>query len=308
MQTNDANAKGPIMTLRDWSLLILLGTIWGSSFVFAKIAVAEIPAFTLVFLRVAIACATLLLLLWLQGKLYQLEQNLIGSFLVLGLLNNAIPFSLLFLGQTAIGAGLASILNATTPIFTVIIAGIFARQEPVNTSKLAGISLGIVGVAVMLSNSLSGLATDPIWAQACCIGAAISYGCAATFARKFAKKSPEVVATGQLMGSSLIMLPLAIWASTTWHPKETSIAAWGSVIALSIVATAFAYLLYFRILRSAGATNASLVTLLVPASALVLGGIFLSEKLQPIQIVGLAILFVGLLLLDGRLLKKIKAS
>ncbi|KZM52093.1 DMT family transporter [Labrenzia sp. OB1] len=292
------------MTLRNWILLSVLGVIWGGSFLFAKVAVAEIPPFVLVFFRVSIACAALLVYLWHRNLLARLELRLVVPFLVMGLLNNAIPFSLLFLGQTVIGAGLASILNATTPIFTVLVAGVLVKQETLQAHRIAGVVLGIAGVAVMLSGSLSGLATDPVWAQLCCLGAAVSYACAATFARRFKSLPPQVSATGQLLGSSAIMLPVALLTSSGWSPVEVCPVVWMNVAALGLVATAIAYLIYFQLLAEAGATNASLVTLLVPASALFLGWLILGEKLDAIQLAGFAVLLVGLIVLDGRILRR----
>lgn len=292
------------MSLRNWILLVVLGAIWGGAFLFAKVAVAEIPPFMLVFLRVFIACATLMIVLWHQGLLEHLQWRLAGPFLIMGLLNNAIPFSLLFLGQTVIGAGLASILNATTPVFTVVVASLLVRQESLSVHKIAGVLLGVGGVSVMLSSSLSGLATDPLWAQLCCLGAAISYACAATFARRFRTIPTQVAATGQLLGSSLIMLPVALFTASGWSPLETSLTAWGNVIALGILATALAYLIYFRLLTEAGATNASLVTLLVPASALFFGWLILGENLSSLQLAGFGVLLAGLVVLDGRLFKR----
>ncbi|WP_299816323.1 DMT family transporter [uncultured Roseibium sp.] len=292
------------MTLRNWILLSVLGVIWGGSFLFAKVAVAEIPPFVLVFFRVSIACAALLVYLWHRNLLARLELRLAVPFLVMGLLNNAIPFSLLFLGQTVIGAGLASILNATTPIFTVLVAGVLVKQETLQAHRIAGVVLGIAGVAVMLSGSLSGLATDPVWAQLCCLGAAVSYACAATFARRFKSLPPQVSATGQLMGSSAIMLPVALLTSSGWSPVDVGPVVWMNVAALGLIATAIAYLIYFQLLAEAGATNASLVTLLVPASALFLGWLILGEKLDTIQLAGFAVLLTGLVVLDGRILKR----
>ncbi|WP_422378230.1 DMT family transporter [Roseibium sp.] len=291
------------MSLRNWILLVVLGAIWGGAFLFAKVAVAEIPPFVLVFLRVFIACTTLMIVLWHQGLLDRLEWRLTGPFLLMGLLNNAVPFSLLFLGQTVIGAGLASILNATTPIFTVVVAGLLVRQESLGMHKIAGVILGVAGVAVMLSSSLSGLATDPLWAQLCCLGAAISYACAATFAKRFRSLPTQVAATGQLLGSSLIMLPVALFTASDWSPFDTSLVAWSNVIALGILATALAYLIYFQLLSDAGATNASLVTLLVPASALFFGWLILGENLSPLQLAGFGVLLAGLVVLDGRFFK-----
>ncbi|WP_305986896.1 DMT family transporter [Roseibium sp. MMSF_3544] len=289
------------MSLRNWILLIVLGAIWGGSFLFAKVAVAEIPPFVLVFLRVSSACAVLLVVLWYQKLLGAMTLGLAGPFLIMGFLNNAVPFSLLFLGQTEIGAGLASILNATTPVFTVIVAGLLTKQETLSPNKFLGVLLGVAGVAIMLSSSLSGVASDPVWAQLSCLGAAVSYACAATYARRFKKVQPQVAAAGQLLGSSLIMLPIAIVAGAGWSFSETSMTAWLNVAALGVIATALAYLIYFQLLGEAGATNASLVTLLVPASALFFGWLILGENLSALQLGGFAVLLLGLVVLDGRI-------
>lgn len=292
------------MPLRNWIMLIVLGTIWGGSFLFAKVAVAEIPPFVLVFFRVSSACAVLLLVLWYQGILAKLSLSLATPFLIMGILNNAIPFSLLFLGQTEIGAGLASILNATTPVFTVLVAGVLVKQESLNSNKIAGVLLGVLGVAIMLSSSLSGVANDPVWAQLSCLGAAVSYACAATYARRFKAVQSQVAATGQLLGSSLIMLPIAIYFGSGWGFSETSMTAWANVFALGVFATALAYLIFFQLLSEAGATNASLVTLIVPASALLFGWLILGENLSMLQLGGFAVLLLGLVVLDGRLFRR----
>ncbi len=296
------------MSLRHWLLLFILGAIWGGSFVFAKVAVAEIPPLTLVFFRVASACLVLWIVLWAQGALKQFPVKMALSFLMMGFLNNVVPFSLLFAGQTEIGAGLASILNATTPIFTVIVAGFIFRQETLSANKIVGILLGVAGIATMLSTSLSGIASDPLWAQMACLGAALSYAFAATFAKRFKSLPPLFSATGQLTGSTVIMLPVAVFASGTWSFSETSLTAWLNVLALGVFATAMAYLIYFRLLAEAGATNASLVTLLVPASALFLGWVLLGESLSPVQLAGFGLLLFGLVVLDGRLFSRSPAT
>ncbi|WP_428522598.1 DMT family transporter [Roseibium sp.] len=294
------------MKLQHWILLMCLGAIWGGSFIFAKVAVAEIPPLTLVFFRVASACLALWLVLWAQGTLKQFPIKMAASFLAMGLLNNVIPFSLLFAGQTVIGAGLASILNATTPVFTVLVAGVLFRQETLGIHKIAGIVLGIAGVATMLSGSLSGIVSDPLWAQVACLGAALSYAFAATFAKRFKGLPPLISATGQLSGSTLIMAPIALFASGSWSVADPSVIAWLNVLALGIFATALAYLMYFRLLAEAGATNASLVTLLVPASALFFGWLLLGEELSAIQLAGFALLLSGLVVIDGRLFASFK--
>lgn len=296
------------MQLRHWVLLTALGAIWGGSFLFAKVAVAEIPTFVLVFFRVSLACMVLLVFLAVKGQLRKIPLTMAPAFLLMGLLNNAIPFSLLFLGQTEIGAGLASILNATTPLFTFFVAAVLVRQEPVRLHRLFGVLVGVAGVAIMLSDNLTGLSNDPLWAQLSCLGAAVSYALAATFAKRFRSLPPEVSATGQLGASTVIMLPVALLSAGTWSLSDPSFTAWGNVVALSVVATAFAYLIYFRLLAEAGATNASLVTLLVPVSALILGSVILGETLSSLQFAGFAILLAGLIVLDGRVLRGWRAS
>jgi drug/metabolite transporter (DMT)-like permease len=292
------------MSLKNWILLLTLGAIWGGSFLFAKVAVAEIPPLVLVFLRVSIACAVLHIVLRFTSHRFPAQARLLGAFLVMGFLNNAVPFSLLFWGQTEISAGLASILNATTPIFTFLIAALLLGQEPVKAHRIAGVAVGFAGVLVMVSPSVTGVGEDPLWAQLACLGAAVSYALAATYARTFKDIPPIVSATGQLTGSTLIMLPMAVWAAGSWSALDTSGHVWLNVLALGIGATALAYLIYFRLLADAGATNASLVTFLVPASALLFGALLLGERLTMPQLAGFGLLLVGLVLLDGRVLPK----
>ncbi|WP_346892108.1 DMT family transporter [uncultured Roseibium sp.] len=292
------------MTLRNWMLLLTLGAIWGGSFLFAKVAVAEIPPLVLVFCRVAIACAALHIVLRFTSHRFPVQPRMLVAFLTMGFLNNAVPFSLLFWGQTEVSAGLASILNATTPIFTFIVAALIVRQEPVRAHRVAGVLIGFAGVLVMVASSITGLSDDPLWAQLACLGGAFSYALAATFARRFRSIPPLVSATGQLSGSTLIMLPVALLAAGNWSPLQTSAFVWLNVLALGIGATALAYLIYFRLLADAGATNASLVTFIVPASAILFGFLLLGERLTTYQFAGLGLLLTGLLVLDGRILPK----
>lgn len=284
-----------------WGLLILLGLIWGGSFFFARIAIAYVPPMTLVLLRVSLAAIALHLTFARLPGFYPTLAGRWRDLLVLGLINNAIPFTLIFLGQTRIGAGLASILNATTPLWTVIIAQALTSDEKISAAKLVGCALGFAGMVMLIGPAALGLADSPLWAKLAVIGAAISYGFAAAFAKRFKGVSPKATATGQLTASSLIMLPLALVVDQPWAlplPPTDVIAA---ILALALVSTAFAYILYFRILGAAGATSASLVTLLVPPSAILLGVVFLGETLTLTEALGLGLIALGLLSLDNRL-------
>ncbi|MTI44952.1 putative membrane protein [Roseibium hamelinense] len=295
------------MNARNWMQLALLGAVWGGSVLFAKIAVAEIPPLVLVFLRVSLACLVLNVVMRATGHIFPRNISLAASFLFMGLLNNAIPFSLLFWGQTALSAGLAAILNATTPIFTFLFASVAFHQEEVRLNRIAGVLLGFSGVILMLSASLGGFDQAPLWAQFACLGAAVSYALAATFAKRFKCIPPLVSATGQLSGSTILILPLAVISLDGWSPAEVSAEAWLSATALGVGATAFAYLLYFRLLSDAGATNASLVTLFVPATAILFGFLLLGQTISAHEAGGLGLLLAGLLVLDGRVLKRIRS-
>ena len=292
------------MNTKNWLLLFALSVIWAGAFLFAKVAVREVPVPTLVFLRVFIAALTLHIVLKISGKRFPWTFEALRPFLLMGLLNNAIPFSLLFWGQTQIAAGLASILNATTPIFAFLIAGVVQRQEPVTGNRIIGVGISVLAVALLFSGELIGAVHSPLTAQIACLGAAFSYGLAAAYAKRFKGMPPLVSATGQLTGSSLLLFPFAILTANHWSPSEVSTVAWVNIVALGIIATALAYLIYFRLLSEAGATNAALVTLLIPANTVVLGYIFLGETLGLLQLGGFAILLFGLIVLDGRAFKR----
>ncbi|MBW3095941.1 DMT family transporter [Pseudohoeflea sp. DP4N28-3] len=289
------------MNAFSWSLLVLLGLIWGASFYFARVAVPYVPPMTLVFLRVAIAALALHLVFGRTPGFYSQLRRRAFAFLVLGLLNNAIPFTLIFTGQTVIGAGLASILNATTPLWTVLIAQVLTSDEKISPNKLIGCALGLAGTAVLIGPAAFDLRAAPLWPMLCIIAAAISYGFAVIWAKRFRDMPPRSIATGQLTASSFLMLPLAAFWDQPWHLPAPPPGVLFAILALALVSTAFAYILYFRILARAGATNASLVTLLVPPSAILLGVLLLGESLSIGEFSGLLLIALGLLILDNRL-------
>ena len=295
----------PTLTAFAWTLLVTLGVIWGAAFFFARVAVDEVLPLTLVLYRVSIAAVTLHVILAVLGRSIHPYVHRWRDFLVLGLLNNAVPFSLLFAGQTALSAGLASILNATMPIWTVVIGHVLTSDERMSAHKVAGVALGFVGVATMLGPAATGVLTAPAWAMLCVIGGAMSYGFAVVFAKRFSAMPPLVTATGQLTASSALMLPVVLVIDGV--PEVTlSGETWAAIAALAVISTALAYILYFRVLAIAGAVNGSLVTLLVPPSAILLGWLFLSERLDAFAWMGLALIGSGLVVLDGRLLQKLR--
>ncbi len=288
------------MSTLAWALLLFLAFIWGGSFVFAKVAVAEIPPFTLVLLRVGLAAATLWLICLTTGVRMPRTLKAWGAYAVMGLLNNVIAFSLIFTGQQEIGASLASILNGSMPFFTVLLAGLLLADERFSPRKIVGIVIGFAGVVLIIGpRHLLGLG-DHLLSELMLIGAAISYAFASVWGRRFAGQNPMATATGQLTMSTLMMIPIASLIDQPWTLPVPSLATIGSVIALAVVCTAFAYVLFFRILDMAGATNVSLVTMLVPVSATLLAVPLLGERLEWLTIIGFAVITLGLIVLDGR--------
>ncbi|KQU76361.1 ABC transporter permease [Aminobacter sp. DSM 101952] len=296
------------MSARDWARLLLLGVIWGGSFFFVHIAVAEIAPLKLVLFRVMIAACALHLYLLVRGPSFRLALPLAATLFGLALVNNVIPFSLIFVGQTEIGAGLASVLNATTPFWTLVIANMMTTDEKLNWNKLAGIALGILGTAVMIGPGLIAGLGGPVWAKLALIGASLSYALALMVARRLRGVPPAVVATGQLTASTIIMIPVVLAVHGTGGLFAASSGAWMAVFALALVSTACAYLLFFGLVASAGATNTSLVTLVVPASAILLGVTFLGERLEVFELGGMALIALGLVTIDGRLFRRRAAA
>ena len=287
----------------DWSLLLILSILWGGSFFFVGVAVKALPPFTIVLLRVAIAAVALHIVLRLSRTMMPWDGKAWLAFFGMGLLNNAIPFSLIVWGQTHIASGLASILNATTPLFTVLIAHVLTADERLSKGRIAGVLIGLAGVVVLIGpQALAGLGKDVV-AQLAVLAAAISYGFAAIFGRRFKRMGvpPLATAAGQVTASSMLLLPVAMLVDRPWTLAAPDLPVWGAVLGLALLSTALAYVLFFRILASAGAVNLMLVTFLIPVSAIVLGSAFLGEALASADYLGMALIGLGLAAIDGRL-------
>lgn len=283
-------------------MLIALSMLWGGSFYFVGIAVAELPPFTIVSLRVSIAAIALWSIALIMGLRPPMSLRVWAAFLGMGLLNNVIPFSLIVWGQTQVGAGLASILNAATPIFTVVVAGMLLPDERATPLKIAGVVIGFIGVVVMLGLS----ATDgdnTLPAQLAIITATVSYAFAGVYGRRFKAMAihPMVTAAGQVTASALVLVPITLSVDGAPDLAALGLGVWGAVFGLAILSTAVAYSLYFKILETAGATNLLLVTLLIPVSAILLGSWLLNESLEVVHLVGMGLIALGLSVIDGRL-------
>ena len=291
------------MNGRDWLILLALALIWGGAFFFIGIAVRHVPPLTYVWLRLTIAAAGMWLYLRVTGQKAALPRKVWGSILLLAVLNNALPFVLIGWGEQHIASGLAAILNATTPIWGVLVAHFLTHDERMNPRKVAGVLLGFGGVVVMMGPSLlSSLGAGAV-AQIACVLASLVYALAAVWARRFKKMglSPIGVTTGQLTAGALVMLPMSLIVDRPWTHAAPPLGAWSAIAALALLCTAFAYVLYFRLIETSGATNAMLVTLLVPPVAILLGALFLGETLAPEDFAGLGLIALGLAAIDGRL-------
>jgi drug/metabolite transporter (DMT)-like permease len=284
----------------EYLLLITLSALWGGSFFFSEVALAELPPFTVVFGRVFVGAGVLWIVVFASGERLPGNPGIWLAFFAMGILNNVVPFSLIVWGQTQIASGLAAILNATTPLFTVVIAHYLSSDERLTPNRMAGVLVGFAGVAVMIGpEMLAGLSVNVI-AQLAVLGAALSYGFAAIFGRRFKGTPPVITAAGQLGCSAAVMLPLTLLVDAPWLLPAPGVTTWGAILGLAMLSTAAAYVIYFRLLASAGPTNLLLVTFLIPVSALLLGTFVLGEQLQAKHFLGMALIGMGLGAIDGR--------
>ena len=291
------------MDVQDWGLLILLSILWGGAYFFAGVAVRELPPLTVVLVRVSLAAITLLPFFWFTGHHLPKTASDWLPFFGMGLFNNVIPFGLIFAGQTQITVGLSSIINAMTPLFTVLVMAGF-QQERLTANRVIGVLLGVLGVAVLrgIDGPVDASQTLGI---ILCLGAALSYGFAALWGRKFLVGVPPMKsATCQLMCSTLIMLVIVSLIDQPWKLDFPSLNVIGAMVMLAVFGTAVAYIVFFRILVRAGPSNVMLVTLLIPVTALILGSVFLSETIQLKEIAGALIIGAGLVFIDGRLINR----
>lgn len=296
------------MTITEWLLLLLLSVLWGGSFFFGELALKDLPPLSLVLARVALAALVLNGIVLLLGQRMPKDARLWLAFFAMGALNNFIPFSLIFWGQTEITSGLASILNATTPLWTVVLAHFFTQDERLTKQKLVGLVFGLSGVVLMVGpTALKGLGVNAL-AQLAVLAAALSYAFAGIFGRRFKRLGvqPLVTAAGQLSSTTIMMMPVVLLLDRPWKLSTPSITTIAAVISLAVLCTALAYVIYFRLLATAGASNLLLVTFLIPVTALILGTGILGEILTLGQAVGMLLIATGLAAIDGRLWKYLR--
>lgn len=288
------------MSAKDWTRLLILSVLWGGSFFFVEIALTGLPTLSVVWGRVAFGAGFLALALLASRTAFPRGAAVWRALIGMGILNNVIPFTLFAVAQGQISGAMASILNATTPLWGVMLAHLLT-DEKITVAKAAGLACGFAGVVVMLGGTASG----DVWASLACLAAALSYGFAGIWGRRFRGLGvpPLATAFGQVASSTLLLTPIWLWRDQPWSLPLPSLPVIGAVLAIAALSTALAYLIYFRLLASAGPTNLLLVTFLIPVSAGLLGVMFLHESLQIRQLAGFGLIAAGLAAIDGRILK-----
>jgi drug/metabolite transporter (DMT)-like permease len=294
------------MTAAEWGLLLFLSVIWGGSFFFNAIALTGFDAYTLVALRVALGALLLYAVLRTTGGRLPTTPAAWSRFAVMGLTNNVVPFTLIAWAQgTGVPSGLAAILNAATPIFTVVVAHFMTTDERMTPARVAGVVIGFAGVVLMIGGDVISHAGEHLIPELAIILACVSYAYSATYARRFSRMglAPLATATGQITASAVIMTVLVVAFDHPWTHAAPSLEAMGAIVGIAALSTCLAYVIYYRILATAGAVNLMLVTLLIPVTAVLLGALLLGERLAPNHFAGMAAIALGLAAIDGRVLR-----
>ncbi len=302
-------STNPRMSTADWGIIMLLSLLWGGAFFMIELGLRGFPPNTLVFLRMALAVPPMLLILKIFGHHLPTDRKSWQQLFVLGAINAALPFILFFWGQTQIESGLASVLNATTPLWGVVTAHFLTRDEKATPARVVGVLLGLAGIIVMVGTEALGGITGSVLAQLACLAATLLYALAAVYGRTLSQSTmtPLVVATGQVITAAIFMLPVMLIADHPWTLPAAGWDAWAGAIGLAIPSTAIAYFFYFRLIDRAGASNAMLVAFIMPVVAIILGVVALGETVEPKELAGAALIALGLLAIDGRFLPKTSA-
>ncbi len=287
------------LNAESWLLIFALSLPWGGSFLFFRILAGELPSFTVVLGRLALAVMLLALMLRVRGERLDVPW---GKFMVMGILNNVIPFSLIAWASIRITGGEAAILNATTPMFGALVLRVFAAER-LTPARIAGVLLGVAGVAVLVGPAALGLGAN-LWAELACLGAALSYGFTTLWGRRLRHIPPFQAATAQCVCSLLVLIPIVAVIDQPWNLPMPSWRALGALAGIGWLCTGLAYVVFFRIVAVAGVANVMLVTFLAPVSAMILGALVLGEGVGWNAIAGMVLIFAGLAAIDGRLLSR----
>lgn len=287
----------------EWSLIVLHSILWGASFFFGAVAIKEVTPLTITAFRAVPASLIVVGVCLALGHAIPRHWAFWRRMVVLGILNNIAPMLLILWAQYQVASGVAAVFNATTPLFAVLIAHFVTADERLSTRRVMGILVGILGVSVLVGTDVTSGATGDISAKLALLGAALSYALAGIFARLACREEPFVIAAGQLVAALAMAMPLALLFDQPWMLAMPSPRAIAAVIAIGVLSSAFASLVYFTVIKRAGATNGLLVTLLLPLTPILLGTMLLGERFEAREMLGAALIGMALLVLDGRPLR-----
>lgn len=294
------------MAVRDWFWVVLLGTIWGTSFIFNAILIREVGPLWVSAFRVGVGAMGCWVVFLALRKPLPRDLSLYGGFLLMGVIGYAIPFGLFPLSQQHLASGVVAIINALTPIVTVIVSHFWIGGEKATWLKSAGVLAGFSGAAILALPALQTGGTSQLWAIGACLGATLCYAVTLNYARRFAKIDATTIATLALSGAAVAATGAAFLFEGT--PVVMRLETWGSALGIGLLATTFAFLIMYRILPRIGATNFATVTFIAPVSAIILGLTILGETIRPEHLLGMACIFIGLLLIDGRIVRRLRGA
>lgn len=294
------------MAARDWFWVVLLGTIWGTSFIFNAVLIREVGPLWVSAFRVGIGALGCWVVFLALRKPLPNDLRLYGGFFILGVIGYAIPFGLFPLSQQHLASGVVAIINALTPIMTVIVSHFWPGGERATWVKSAGVAAGFTGAAVLALPALQAGGTSQLWAIGACLTATLCYAVTLNYTRRFAKIDPTTIATLALSGAALAAVSAALFFEGA--PIVTRIETWGSALGIGLLATTIAFLIMYRVLPRIGATNFTTVTLIAPISAIILSVSLLGETVRAEHLLGMAAIFVGLLLIDGRIVRRFRRA
>ena len=304
------------MPLRYWALIILLGAVWGCSFLFNAILIREISPLWVSAGRVTIGAVICWVFFLGTRKPLPRDWSLYPQFLVLGILNYAIPFALFPYAEMTVASSIVGVINGMTPMTTVIVSQLWPGGEKATWNKVIGVLVGLAGAIILASPSFGEGASAQIVGLLAALTATLCYALTLNYARRFKNVDSTVTASASLTGAALVSIPVALlWpvisgvftGAPTFAldiPVITRIETWGALFGIGVFSTSFSFLLVYWLLPKVGATNLSLNTFITPISAILLGVLVLHERFLPVHIAGIIVIFLGLVFIDGRLVKR----
>ncbi len=300
----------PSMRMKDWLVLTFLSSLWGSSFFFIEIIIRDIPTITLVSIRLILSAVILYLILLISGKNLRLDKSLVVAFFVMGLLNSILPYSLIAWGQHYVSSGMSATLIASTPLLTVIAAHYLTPDEKATANKIIGVVIGLLGVAIMLKDQFSVNDSDLLIGKIVMLIAASCYASGAIYSKKVSKygMSPIETATGQMAAGAIFLTPFALIIDRPWLLPTPGLDTVLAMLGLVLLSSVLAYILFFKLMKTAGVTNLILVAFLIPVSSIILGVLVLNENFTLAHGLGMLFIGVSLTIIDGRALKFLRKA